>query len=81
MPKKRSKWTTTFKDLKVDDTVLVMNQNVSRGHWPLVRIIEVFPGKDGHARIAKVRLGENILVKPLSKLHRLELDDYYGLIE
>ena len=64
-----------FEDLKVDDIVLVMNENVSRGHWLLGRIKEVFPGKDGHVRVTKVRLGETVLVRPLSKLCRLEIYD------
>lgn len=72
---RRSKWTKTFKDLKVVDIFLVMNQNVSRGHWPLGRVIEIFSGRDGHVRVAKVRLGETVLVRPLSKLCTLELYD------
>ena len=62
------KWTKTRKDLKPGDVVLVINLNLPRGHWPLGRIIEVFPGKDGHVRIPKVLLGKNVLVRPISKL-------------
>ena len=52
-----------------------MNQNVSRGHWPLGRVIEIFSGRDGHVIVANVRLGETVLVRPLSKLCTLELYD------
>jgi hypothetical protein len=65
---KRHKWTKTRKDLKPGDVVLVINPNLPRRHWPLGRLIEVFPGKDGHVRIPKVLLGQNVLVRPISKL-------------
>ena len=71
---KRHKWTKTRKDLKPGDVVLVMNPNLPRGHWPLGRIIEVFPGKDGHVRVAKLLLGQNVLVRPISKLCSLETE-------
>ena len=48
---KRHKWTKTRKDLKPGEVVLVINLNLPRGHWPLGRIIEGFPGKDGHVRV------------------------------
>lgn len=65
---KRYKCTESRKDLKPGDVVLVMNTNHKRGHWPLGRIIEVFPGKDGHVRLAYVTLGQYMLVRPISKL-------------
>jgi hypothetical protein len=47
---------SSVSDLKPGDVVLVINPNLPRGHWPLGRFIEVFPGKDGHVRIPKVLL-------------------------
>lgn len=54
--------------------MLVMNPNHPRGHWPLERIIEVFPGKDGHARVANVSLWQYMLVRPISKLCSSDLE-------
>ncbi|CAG2252551.1 unnamed protein product [Mytilus edulis] len=71
---KRDKWTKTKRDMKTDDIVLVMNPNVPRGHWPLGRIIEVFPGKDGHVRVAKVSLGQTVLIRPITKLCPLDIE-------
>ncbi|CAG2242219.1 unnamed protein product [Mytilus edulis] len=59
---------------KTDDIVLVMNPNVQRGHWPLGRIIEVFPGKDGHVRVAKVSLGQTVFMRPITKLCPLDIE-------
>ena len=69
----RRKWLTTERDLQVGDVVLVISPNTPRGHWPLGRITEVFPGKDGHVRVAKVQVGRNELTRPISKLCQLEL--------
>ena len=55
----RRKWTEVKQDLKVGDAVLVISPNTPRGHWPLGRVIEVYPGQDGHVRVAKVQVGKN----------------------
>jgi len=39
----------------------------------LLHCLEVFPSKDGHVRVAKVLLGQNVLVRPISKLCSLEI--------
>ena len=42
-------------------------------HWPLGRIVEVYQGKDGHVRVAKVQVGKSQLTRPILKLCPLEL--------
>ena len=61
----RRKWLTTERDLQVGDVVLVISPKTPRGHWPLGRITEVFPRKDGHVRVAKVQVGRNELTRPI----------------
>ena len=70
----RKKWVHPQKDLKEGDVVIVMNQNEPRGNWPLGRIVEVFPGSDGHVRVVRLKIGTNTIVRPISKLCPLELD-------
>jgi len=41
--------------LAVGDIVLVGQDNKTRFEWPLGRILEFFPGKDGKARVAKIK--------------------------
>ena len=36
--------------------MLVMNGETVRGHWPLGRIVAVYPGSDGHVRVADVQV-------------------------
>ena len=38
-----------------------MSPNTPCGHWPLGRIVEVYQGKDGHVRVAKVQVGKSQL--------------------
>ena len=54
----RPKWTEVVKDLVDGDVVLVLDPNLPRGQWPLGRITETFPGRDGHTRVAKVQCGD-----------------------
>ncbi len=62
---KRPKWTEIVNNMKKDDVVLALESNLPRGRWPLRRIIETYPGKDGHTRVAKVQCGERTLVRPI----------------
>jgi hypothetical protein len=65
---KRQKWTEIVNDMKKGDVVLALDNNLPRCRWPLGRIIETYPGKDGHTRVAKVQCGDRTLVRPIHKL-------------
>jgi hypothetical protein len=52
-----------------------MDPKVRRGEWPLERITEVHPGKDGLIRVVKVKVGESIYERPVHRLCPLESDD------
>ena len=41
------KWNYPTENLNVGDLVVVQTDNISRSHWPLGRIIETYPGRDG----------------------------------
>ena len=64
----RAKWTEVQKDLKQGDVVLALEPNLPRGRWPLGRIVETYPGKDGHIRVVKVQCGDKTVVRPINKL-------------
>ena len=69
----RKKWFHPQRDFQVDDIVLIISPDTPRGNWPLGRIIEVFPGKDGHVRVASVQVGKNVIKRPIVKLCPLEV--------
>ena len=58
MPSPRQKWYNEEKDLKIGDVVLLISPDSPRAYWPLGRVIEVYPGKDGHVHSAKLQVGE-----------------------
>ena len=70
----RRKWYHEDRDVRVGDVMLVVSPDTSRGKWPLVRVIEVYPGNDGHVRVAKIQVGEGTLMRPVTKLCPLELE-------
>ena len=69
----RNKWRKEEPPLQVGDIVLVSEDNVSRGKWPLARVTEVRPGRDGLVRTATVRTEKSLLNRPVQRLHRLEI--------
>ena len=66
------KWKEEKKDLKVGDLVLVIESNTTRGSWPLGRITEIFPGKDGHVRVVNVQIGNKTYRRPIHVLCPLD---------
>ena len=68
------KWTSEFRDLEVGDIVLVIQPDTPRGRWPLGPISEVYPGRDGHTRVAKVACGVKTVLRPINKLIPLGID-------
>ena len=68
----RPKWTAVVKDLKKGDVVLVLDKDLPRGRWKLGRIVETYPGPDGHTRVAKIHCGDKTVVRPIHKLIPLQ---------
>ena len=63
------KWRKELPDIKVGDVMIVVASDTPRGQWPLARVSEVFPGKDGHVQVAKLCLPNGkSLVRPITKL-------------
>ncbi|XP_021947059.1 uncharacterized protein LOC110845007 [Folsomia candida] len=58
---------------EVGDVVLVGYDNKKRFEWPLGKILELCPGKDGKVRVVKVKTATGILTRPLQRLYPLEI--------
>ena len=69
----RKKWVEEKRNIAPDDVVVVVDSGNPRGHWPLGRIQEVFPGPDGKVRVVHVRTGGKDYVRPITKLCPLEI--------
>jgi len=57
----------------VGDVVLVGADDQKRLHWPMAKIVELIPGRDGAVRVARVKTQHGTLLRPLQRLYPLEL--------
>ncbi|KAH7941078.1 hypothetical protein HPB49_009842 [Dermacentor silvarum] len=65
--------------LQVDDVVLIEKPNMSRGLWPLGRVVDVLPGQDGIIRACRVKAEDGKFIRrPVQKLYKLEVDNATG---
>jgi len=67
----RQKWKDEVEALKVDDVVLVMDDNLPRREWRLGRVMETIASHDGVVRSANVRTYTGLVNRPISKLCHL----------
>ncbi|XP_041451954.1 uncharacterized protein LOC121405351 [Drosophila obscura] len=71
----RSKWRTPKPSLAVADVVLVKVENLPPMKWPLARLVELLPGRDGVARVAVLKNASEITKRAVNKLCLLPLKD------
>ena len=69
----RNKWVEEKHNIVPGDVVLMVDPNNPRGHWPLGRIQEIFPGPDKKVRVVLVRTGAKDFVRSITKLCLLEI--------
>ena len=58
----RQKWCNPRRCFAVNDLVLVMDESVHRGKWPLARVVQVHRGRDRYVNSAEVRTNTSTLV-------------------
>lgn len=68
----RSKWTTTKRNLQVNDVVMVVDANYSRGKWPLGIVVATFPNQQGIVRQVELKVKDSIQKWPITKLCLIE---------
>ena len=68
---RRRKWKTEEKILKVGDVVVVITPETTRGLWPLGKVEEIFPGKDGKVRVIRIHLAGKTYIRPIHRLCKL----------
>ena len=54
--------------------MLVSDEQLHRGQWPLGIVVEPISGEDGLVRSAKVKFDGTVKTRPIVKLCKLELD-------
>ena len=68
------KWTTPARNLKVGDVVCMRDEHLAPTKWPLARIVEVYPGKDGQVRVVTVPTSQGTYKRPVTKIVSLIYD-------
>ncbi|XP_059223158.1 uncharacterized protein LOC131996964 [Stomoxys calcitrans] len=66
------KWKTASQNLQEGQVVIVKNEETHPARWPLGRIMNVHPGKDGLVRTVTVKTASNSLKRPINKICPLE---------
>ncbi|KAK2578790.1 hypothetical protein KPH14_012728 [Odynerus spinipes] len=63
-----SKWHHPRNEIKENSLVLIVDERLPPGKWPLARVLSLLPGKDGLARVASLKTSNTTLTRPLIKL-------------
>ncbi|XP_071573943.1 uncharacterized protein [Temnothorax nylanderi] len=71
----RVKWKTRQENLKVNDLVLLKEENLPPLRWKIGRVVEVHAGKDNLVRVASVRTTTGISKRAITKLCKLPISD------
>ncbi|XP_055528011.1 uncharacterized protein LOC129720559 [Wyeomyia smithii] len=77
---RQTKWFNARKSLQVGDLVILVDEGV-RNSWTRGKILEVYPGKDGHVRRAKVQTKSGIFERPATKLALVDIREMNGTAE
>lgn len=65
---KMSKWQTPSRNLRVGDIVCLRDEPTAPTRWPLARVVEIHPGKDGKVRVATVETVKGRYTRPVVKM-------------
>ena len=72
---RRACWRDRTPNFRVGELVLLQDDDLKRGRWPLARITKVMPGQDGVVRVIEVKTRNGAYKRPSTKVLKLEDDD------
>lgn len=70
----RNKWQVAEDNFKIDDLVLIKDNNLPPAQWLLGRITSVHPGADGKVRVVTVRHKNGEFQRPINKLCKMPVE-------
>lgn len=71
----RPKWNKKSENIKENDLVIVIEDNLPPSRWILGRVIHTHPGSDGLVRVATIRCKGTTLKRPIAKLALLPISE------
>lgn len=69
----RSKWLKAQKNIEIGDMVTIHDDSLAPGKWPVGRVVEVHPGKDGAVRVVTLKTKNGCIKRPIIKLSILPI--------
>jgi hypothetical protein len=69
----RTKWSEIKSNVKVDDLVLLCDENSPSTRWLTGRILELFPGNDGLVRVVSVHTKKGVYKRSINKICKLPI--------
>ena len=66
--RRHNKWKFPSRNVEVGDVVILQEGNLIPTKWPLARVIETHPGKDGFVRVITVKTSTGIYKRPTAKV-------------
>lgn len=69
----RSKWKNTKENLKINDLVIIKEDNTPPLRWKLGRVVELHPGSDDLIRVATIRTSSGNIKRSISKICKLPM--------
>lgn len=63
-----SKWHSPSRNLRIGDLVVLREDSPIVNQWPLARVVDVHPGKDGKVRVATIKTQCGTYTRPIVKL-------------
>ncbi|XP_031630867.1 uncharacterized protein LOC116345570, partial [Contarinia nasturtii] len=62
----RQKWNTEKADVKLNDLVMIRDDNLPSTKWATGRVVATHPGEDGHTRVASVKTAHNTFKRSIT---------------
>ena len=63
-----AKWYRLSRNLSVGDIVVLQGENVAPTRWPLAKVLQIHPGKDGIVQVVTVKMSCGIYKRPVPKV-------------
>lgn len=70
----RQKWHKAQRNPQIGDIVLIRDELTPPTHWPLARVEELHPGRDGLVRVVSLRTATSVLKRSIDRLIWLPVD-------
>ncbi|XP_053699006.1 uncharacterized protein LOC128745975 [Sabethes cyaneus] len=70
-----AKWQKAAPNISIGDFVLLVDDNEKPKQWPMGRIIDTFPGSDGHVRVVAIKTASGTTRRDVRQIRRIPLED------